>query len=97
LKQESLYEKAASPVVEGITHYLMSLIGALFLLVPMIILTNERNSLRNSLIVTAAFVICFPILLSKLSKMENQEIVSSTAAYAAVLVVLVGLALPSSS
>jgi len=97
LKQEGLYERTASPIVEGVTHYVMSLIGGAFLIAPMIILTKQRNSLRNSLIVTAVFVLCFPLVLSWLSRMKNQEIVSATAAYAAVLVVLVGLSLPSSN
>lgn len=75
----------------------MSLIGGAFLLAPMIILTKKRHSLNDSLIVTAVFIVIFPLALSWLSKMKNQEIVSATAAYAAVLVVLVGLALPTGS
>ena len=97
MEGKSLHEEKVSPAVDVLARILMSLIGGAFLLVPMIVLSFLRNSLVHSLIVTAVFIIVFAILLSLLTSASNQDIVSATAAYSAVLVVLVGVAQPNGS
>jgi hypothetical protein len=80
-----------STTVDSIARILMALLAGLFLLTPMVAL-SYINSKEFSLITTCLFVVVFAIVLSLASKASNQEVITATAAYAAVLVVFVGQA-----
>jgi hypothetical protein len=67
----------------------MAAVGAFFLIAPMWIMVF-RNTLMTGLISTTAFVCVFGIILAAKSD-SAKDVLSGTAAYAAVLVVYVGL------
>lgn len=65
------------------------LLGALFLIVPMLIMTLYPS--RNNCLITASVsTLIFVVFVSVLSKANDHEVVAVVAAYAAVLVVFVG-------
>jgi hypothetical protein len=78
-----------SPSVDNFARIFFALVGGIFLLLPMIVLSfiTSKNYL---LLTTVLFVLVFSISLGLISKASNQELVAATAAYAAVLVVFVG-------
>lgn len=59
------------------------------LLVPLVVLTFIQDQ-NYRLLATTLFVIVFVLSLTFLSVASNQEVIASSAAYAAVLVVFVG-------
>lgn len=82
--------------VQGFRERLaMATVGGFFLIGPMWLMVL-RNSLYTSLISTTVFVAAFGLLMVWLVDKPN-DVMSGTAAYAAVLVVFVGLNNPSSS
>jgi hypothetical protein len=74
---------------------MVSIGAALFLLVPMIVL-SFITSQRARLGTTVAFVVLFVMVLGRVSNATNDAIMGATAAYAAVLVVFVGQTTPIS-
>ncbi|KAK7993985.1 hypothetical protein PG989_007366 [Apiospora arundinis] len=68
---------------------LMATLGASFLIVPMVIMSLE-NTLSVCLITPTCFIVAFGLTIV-VYLTESKEVLSSTAAYAAVLVVFVGL------
>lgn len=83
-------------IIERISRPIIALIGGLFLLVPMIIMSFVDQA-NNRLIIVSIFVAFFSTACAMASKASNQELVSATAAYAAVLVVYIGTTSPTSS
>jgi hypothetical protein len=78
-----------SPVVDGFARILVATTGGVFLLVPMIIMTWVTN-VHIRLIIVSVSVLWFAISIALTSKATNQELITATAAYTAVLVVYVG-------
>ncbi|KAH6648869.1 hypothetical protein BKA67DRAFT_375180 [Truncatella angustata] len=83
-------QHAAQVLVKGFQErLLMATLGGFFLVGPMWLMV-KLNDQTTSLITTTVFVVAFGLLMaSTLDK--PKEVMSSTAAYAAVLVVFVGL------
>jgi len=74
---------------------LMAIVGALFLVAPMWLMVLH-NTMWTSLASTSVFVIVFGVLVAWHLE-DKEKVLASTAAYAAVLVVFVGLNVESSS
>lgn len=74
---------------EKVTRYLMALLGGSALVGPMILLTLHKSTL-TSLLTVSLCVFVFAYLMAYYSDLKPFELLSTTAAYAAVLVVFVG-------
>jgi hypothetical protein len=75
----------------------MALFGGFALVVPMLIMTLHQTRL-TSLLTTSLFVLVVGVVLAWVMKSaESKDIIGATAAYAAVLVVFVGAATPTSA
>ena len=84
------------PISKGVdltARVLISIIAGVFLLAPMFALSYIEER-RYRLMTTSLFTFVFAIALSVLSEAKNQELVTATAAYAAVLVVFIGTSTP---
>lgn len=83
-----------TPFLEGLafffSRFAIALISGAFLIVPMIIMTLNK-SLNKSLITTSAAVMVLAGVLSFIIKAKTYDVITTTATYAAVLVVFVGL------
>jgi VIT1/CCC1 family predicted Fe2+/Mn2+ transporter len=82
-------ERDISSRTDFFAQLFISVVAALFLLVPMVVLSYIQSK-AFLLMTTCLFVLAFVVGLSAASKASNQEIVAATAAYGAVLVVFVG-------
>lgn len=71
------------------SRFVVALIGGLFLIIPMVIMTH-KPSITKSLIVVSGFLFLFSMILAFGMRATKIETVVSTATYAAVLVVFVG-------
>ncbi|KAF2687524.1 hypothetical protein K458DRAFT_415749 [Lentithecium fluviatile CBS 122367] len=75
----------------------MALGGGLALIVPMLIMVLHPTQVK-SLVVTCVFVIAVAVGLAEfMDTAEPKDIIASVAGYAAVLVVFVGLNVPTES
>ena len=81
--------KYVSKFVDRSVRLLVALIGGLFLVAPMIVMTINASQ-NKSLITVSVAVVLFALSLSFGVKVSNVETLVSTATYAAVLVVFVG-------
>lgn len=72
----------------------MALAGGIALIVPVVIM-SENQSLRWGLVTTSLATLVFAGGMTAFSKAEEKDILTATAAYAAVLVVFVGTTLPN--
>jgi VIT1/CCC1 family predicted Fe2+/Mn2+ transporter len=81
--------KEVSAFVDRLVRFLISIVGGLFLVVPMLIMALNPSE-KKSLITVSASVFLFVMALSFGVKVTNVESLVSTATYAAVLVVFVG-------
>ncbi|KAI9654765.1 MAG: hypothetical protein M1821_005759 [Bathelium mastoideum] len=73
------------------SRVLVAVFGGLSLVVPMLIM-SINPTLTKSLVTTSAFVIAFGVgMATFMPQAESKDLVTSTAAYAAVLVVFVGV------
>jgi hypothetical protein len=79
----------AIPIADNIARFVIAIVGGSSLLVP-VILMAFLTTRTSHLIITSVFTIVFAIAMSFISTASNQEVLGSTAAYAAVLVVFVG-------
>ena len=77
-----------SRIAEGVTRFVVAMATGATLIVPLVIL-SVQHSQRGRLIVVVVFVSIFCFLLSLFSKASNYETMAASAAYAAVLTVLV--------
>jgi hypothetical protein len=89
------YAIKISSTVDNIARILAAFLAGLFLLVPMVALSYIQGK-KYCLITTCLFVLLFAVVLSLASRASNQEVITTTATYAAVLVVFVGQTTPSS-
>jgi VIT1/CCC1 family predicted Fe2+/Mn2+ transporter len=78
-----------SPSVENAARVIFALVGGIFLLAPIILMTYIESR-RYMLLTTCLFVLFVATTLALASKASNQELLGATTAYAAVLVVFVG-------
>jgi len=78
-------------IKDVVPRFLIANIGGATLLVPMIIMSFATSKAAH-LIVTCIFVLGFAFVFSISARATNQELLGATAAYAAVLVVYVGVA-----
>jgi VIT1/CCC1 family predicted Fe2+/Mn2+ transporter len=81
--------KEVSAFVDRLVRFLISIVGGLFLVVPMLIMALNPSE-KKSLITVSASVFLFVMALSFGVKVTNVESLVPTATYAAVLVVFVG-------
>lgn len=71
---------------------LFAIAGGLLLLVPTLIMANVPGKVA-SLVTTCVSMLIFVVLIAFLTKLSPNEVLATTAAYAAVLVVFVGTSL----
>jgi VIT1/CCC1 family predicted Fe2+/Mn2+ transporter len=81
--------KEVSAFVDRLVRFLISIVGGLFLVVPMLIMALNPSE-KKSLITVSASVFLFVMALSFGVNVTNVESLVPTATYAAVLVVFVG-------
>jgi len=81
--------KEVSGHVDRLVRFIIALIGGLFLVIPMLIMSIEPSQ-NKSLITVSSAVLIFALAVSLVVKVSNIETLVSTATYAAVLVVFVG-------
>ncbi|KAL7807563.1 hypothetical protein V8C44DRAFT_337410 [Trichoderma aethiopicum] len=81
--------RSVSPFVDRLARFIISFIGPVFLVAPMIIMTLSPSQTK-SLVTVSVAVIIFSLLLSFGVRVSNVDTLVSTATYAAVLVVFVG-------
>ena len=75
-------------IAEAITRFLIGMGTGAALVIPLVVLSYQ-NSDKSRLLVVVLFISFFCFLLSLFSKASNYEIMAASAAYAAVLTVLV--------
>jgi len=70
----------------------MALFGGLALIFPMLIMVLARPSMFNSLLTTSLFTVAVGVTLAWwMEEADSKDIIGATAAYAAVLMVFVGV------
>lgn len=79
-----------SPNGDRFARFIVAMVGALFILVPMYIMALHQNRAKN-LITTTVAVVLFALLCSVTLRTSNDQTLGATAGYAAVLTVFVGL------
>lgn len=79
-----------SPSMDRLARFLVAMIGALFILVPVYIMSLNQNQTRN-LVTTTVAMVFFTMICSVMLRTTVEQTLGFTAAYAAVLVVFVGL------
>jgi hypothetical protein len=91
LYDDDVYKpEVLSSTADRLARFIVAMGGALFILVPMYIMSLHQN-LTNNLITTTIAVVLFALVCSIPLKLANDQIFSSTFGYAAVLMVFVGL------
>jgi hypothetical protein len=80
----------ANGFVERLARFIIAMAGSLFILVPMYIMALHQSQTKN-LITTTVAVVLFAITCSTMLKTSNDQTLSATFGYAAVLMVFVGL------
>lgn len=93
--KKDLYAAKLAPQVlsakaDRLARFLVAMVGALFVLVPMYIMALHQNRTKN-LITTTLAVVLFAVVCSITLRTTVDQTLASTAAYSAVLVVFVGL------
>ena len=78
-----------SPLIDSLARLVISILGGLLLVVPMIVLVKVRPSNWRLGIVVIS-VLLFAVAVSQMSRATSQELLTSVAAYAAVLTVFFG-------
>ena len=79
--------------MHGLARFIIAFISGASLIVPMVIMSLDKF-LRKSLITTSVAVLLFAAFISFVMKVKNSDIITATAAYAAVLVVFVAVSNP---
>ncbi|KAK5110242.1 hypothetical protein LTR85_001301 [Meristemomyces frigidus] len=91
LFDEKIYmPKRLSRKAEVLARFIVAMFGALFILLPMYIMALDTNRTKN-LVTTTVAVLLFAMVSSLTLRTSNDQTLGATAAYAAVLVVFVGL------
>jgi len=78
-----------SPLVDSLARLVISISGGLLLIVPMSVLVKV-SPLRWRVAIIAISVFLFAVAVSQMSRATTQELLTSVAAYAAVLTVFFG-------
>ena len=73
-------------LAEIITRFVVALLAGAFLVIPLILLSNQSSS-QTHLITVSTCIVIFSLLVSLASKASNEQIMGASAGYAAVLVV----------
>ncbi|KXS94483.1 hypothetical protein AC578_1717 [Pseudocercospora eumusae] len=79
-----------SATADRLARFIVAMSGALFILVPMYIMVLHKSQTTN-LVATTVAVLLFAVMCSITMRATNDQTLGATAAYAAVLVVFVGL------
>ena len=79
-----------SPNGDRFARFIVAMVGALLILVPMYIMALHQNRDKN-LITTTVAVVLFTLLYSLALRSSMEQTLAATAGYAAVLTVFVGL------
>ena len=79
-----------SGFVDRSARFLIAITSGASLIVPMVIMSLDKT-LRKSLVTTSVAVLLFAAFISFVMKVKNSDIITATAAYAAVLVVFVAV------
>jgi VIT1/CCC1 family predicted Fe2+/Mn2+ transporter len=88
--QDGYRPKTLSATGDRLARFIVAMVGALFILVPMYIMALHQNRDKN-LITTTVAVVLFALLCSVTLRTSNDQTLGATAGYAAVLTVFVGL------
>ncbi|CAO2654505.1 Nn.00g112380.m01.CDS01 [Neocucurbitaria sp. VM-36] len=78
-----------SPALNRIARFLVGIVGGAWLIVPLLIMAVHL-SLTKTMITVCTAVVLFALAVSLVFELDNKDIVTATATYAAVLVVFVG-------
>ncbi len=73
-------------LAEFVTRFLVALLAAAFLVVPLIVLSHQSSGATH-LTTISICILVFSLLVSLLSKASNEQTMAASAGYAAVLVV----------
>ena len=76
------------PLADTVSRFLVAFFGGAFLLAPMYNLTYVRDQ-KLQLVSVVIWVLVFSGILAAFDRLSNQELLSATAAYAAVLIVFI--------
>ncbi|KAJ5959426.1 uncharacterized protein N7479_006576 [Penicillium vulpinum] len=79
-----------SVFVDRLTRFLVAITGGIFLVVPMIIMTLHQSTTK-SLITVSVCIVLFALVMAFGVRVSNAETLISTATYAAVLMVFLGV------
>ena len=90
LYRKKFQPKTPSSLVERLAKFLVAMLGALFILVPMYVMALQESQTKN-LITTTVAVVFFAIVCSLALRTTNDQTLAATTGYAAVLMVFVGL------
>lgn len=82
--------REVSVFVDRLTRFLVAITGGIFLVVPMIIMTLHQSKTK-SLITVSVCIIFFALIMALGVRVSNAETLVSTATYAAVLMVFLGV------
>lgn len=77
-----------SRAIDTLATFVVAFMGGILLLAPMFALTYVRKQ-KYQLITVVLFVLFFAFAVAASTKATNQEMLGATAAYAAVLVILI--------
>ena len=75
-------------LAEVITRFIVALLSAAFLVVPLIVLSHQSDN-ASHLITVSVCILVFSLLVSLASKASNEQTMAASAGYAAVLVVFI--------
>jgi hypothetical protein len=87
---EDCFPTELSRFGEVLARFIVAMVGALFVLVPIYIMAIDTSRTKN-LVTTTVAVVLFAVVCSIALRTSNDQTLVATAAYAAVLVVFVGL------
>jgi VIT1/CCC1 family predicted Fe2+/Mn2+ transporter len=82
--------REVSVFVDRLTRFLVAMTGGIFLVVPMIIMTLHQSKAK-SLITVSVCIVLFALITALGVRVSNVETLMSTATYAAVLMVFLGV------
>ncbi|KAJ5686428.1 hypothetical protein N7536_009047 [Penicillium majusculum] len=87
---EGKVPREVSVAVDRLTRFLVAITGGIFLVVPMIIMTLHQSKTK-SLITVSICIVLFALIMALGVRVSNVETLVSTATYAAVLMVFLGV------
>lgn len=94
LRLEEAKRQRILAIEDNINRFVIALLGGLAVVVP-ILIVSFNSSKTKSLVTVSLSVVLISLLIAVFSKASHLEMITATAAYAAVLVVFVGTGGPS--